>query len=431
VETAEKNSQAKPETEARASPQATSAPAADSQPVFIEPDLEFIRELGKQGGETLKNCMQCGTCSATCSISPDPRPFPRKEIAWAAWGMRDRLLADPDVWLCFQCNDCSMICPRGVRPGDVLAAVRRESVRHYATPSFLGALVNQGKYFPLKLAVPTVILGLAALLRGTIAGALGIEPDTSTRIVYSYSSLFPHWLINSVFLFFSVLVVIGAFAGVFRFWRALKDAGIRDGTATPVKGLAPSIGATLKSILLHDKFAVCTANQWRHLSHMGVLYGFLALSVVTLWIITSGINPLIKGDFVYPYGFWNPWKLLANVGGLAILIGCVLLIYDRLKDIKQIGAGTYFDWSFILTLLVVVVSGFFTEILHYFRMEPHRHAIYFIHLVFVFALLMYFPYSKFAHLLYRATAMVYAEHIGRKGPRSELESSDERQEDIQ
>jgi hypothetical protein len=72
-----------------------------------------------------------------------------------------------------------------------------------------------------------------------------------------------------------------------------------------------------------------------------------------------------------------------------------------------------------------VATGFATEALHYLRMAPHRHVAYFIHLVFVFALLVYLPYSKFAHLLYRTTAMVFAERYGR-GPKSsstELEAS--------
>ena len=436
--TAEKTSQERQGDNARERPAIASSPYANGKPLRIEPDLDFIHVLRRRSRDSYKKCFQCGTCSATCTISPETNPFPAKEMAWAVWGMKDVLVRDPDIWLCYQCSDCSMRCPRGAKPGDILAGIRQEAIRHFAAPRFLGRWVNQPKYIPLLLGIPAVLLGLVLILTEPIQNALGMSGLSDGRIVYSYSSAFPHWALNSFFLIFSVFALIAAVTGVRRFWRAMKSGVYPHGakpshgtkpqdaavtreetvalgeTAVPVKGILPSIGSVLKSVLAHDNFSTCTAARSRYVSHVGMFFGFLALSLVTIWVITSGFNPLTGRDFVYPFNFWSPWKILANLGGAGILFGCALIIRDRLVDDKDIGHGSYADWALVLTLFLVVVTGFATELLHYMRLEPHRHVIYFLHLVFAFALLMYLPYSKFGHIIYRGTAMVFAEHIGRK-----------------
>ena len=386
--------------------------ASQSTPVRIEPDLEFIGTLRRYGGESYKKCFQCGTCSATCGLSPDREAFPRKEMAWAAWGMKDRLLKDPDIWLCHQCNDCSLRCPRGARPGDVLAAVRQVALAHYAVPSFLGAWVRRPAFLPLLLAIPALLLGLAILAQESLGSALGISPETR-GIVYPYSPWLPHWLLNSFFGFFGLLAVLALAAGVRRLWRALRAGGMETGAAPPAKGLGPAIVSALRRIVMHDQFSECTTMTARSISHVFVFTGFLALCVVTFWVITAQYNPLIRSDFVYPFSFWSPLKILANLGGALLLFGGVWMVWERLERREKAGTSTYFDWVFLLGLALVALTGFMSEGMHYLRLVPHRHVAYFIHLVLAFAVLVYLPYSKFAHLLYRAVAMVYAEYSGR------------------
>jgi len=413
VETAEKTS---PE-----SPQASPARSQNNPPICIEPDLDFIRNVARQGGETLKKCIQCGTCSATCELSPDQNPFPRKEMAWAVWGMKGRLLTDPDLWLCHQCNDCSVRCPRGARPGDVLGAIRQECIANYAVPRFLGRWVSEPQCIPLLLGIPIALLTLAMLVKDPVERLLGFSQPggegarLSERIVYSYSHMLPHWLLNSFFLFFSFLTLLAVVAGVARFWGAMKAADSQSPNAAGVKGLLPSLIAVLGSIFTHEKFDNCTKARSRLWSHMCVFFGFGALCVVTLWVITAQINPLIRDDFIYPFSLWSPWKVLANAGGLALLVGTLWMAFDRVINTEQntAGAGRYADWALLVTLLTVVITGFASELLHYVRLEPHRHIAYFTHLVFVFALLIYLPYSKLAHFVYRTAALVYAERTGR------------------
>jgi quinone-modifying oxidoreductase subunit QmoC len=408
---------------------AASSPGASSNDgaVWVEPDLDFIRALNRQGGDSLKKCFQCGTCSATCNLSPDTDPFPRKEMAWAAWGMKDRLLRDPDVWLCYHCNDCSTICPRGGGPGDVLAAVREECVKHYAVPQFLSRWVGQPQAVPFLLGIPAALLALALF----VVNQLGItkEVELGKDIIYPYSSMLPHWLLNSFFGVFSLLALLSVAVGVRRFWRAMKDGAGQAATAPPAKSLSASILTVLKNVFTHDKFATCEKERSRFWSHTFVFYGFLALSLVSFWVVTAKVNPLIQGEFIYPFNFFSPWKMLANIGGLAVLGGCGLMIWDRLKD-GEAGSGSYFDWALIATLVIVVLTGFIAETLHIIHLEPHRHIAYFVHLVFVFSLLIYVPYSKLAHIFYRTAALVFAEYSGRdSGPQAAVAGDETNAED--
>lgn len=387
-------------------------------PVTLRPDPDFRDRLIASGGEDLKKCFQCATCTVVCDVSRPTQPFPRKEMLWAQWGLKDRLLADADIWLCHECNDCSLRCPRGARPGDVMAAIRREAILHYSRPRSLADWVNQPHSLPVLLLLPCVLLGLAAWMRGPIE-KLFTASNLSNRIIIPYWSLLPQWLLIAFFATFTLLDAVVILLGVTHFWRDLRARDQAAGSTgiRAQRSLAASVRTTLRKLLLHEEFDRCTLNHSRMNAHRLVLFGFVGLVAVDLWVLTLRFNPLLKDGFVYPFNLWSPWKILANVAGAACLIGCLLMVRDRTLRTAQahrLYDGTWFDWMFLGLALAAALTGFGCELLHYARVDPLRYAAYVVHLAIVFALLALLPYSKFAHMIYRATAMVYAAHAGRE-----------------
>jgi quinone-modifying oxidoreductase subunit QmoC len=391
-------------------------------PTRIEPDLKFVNDVISNGGDSLKKGFQCATCSVTCELSPDRRPFPRKEMIWAQWGLKDRLLANPDVWLCHQCNDCSTKCPRDAKPGDVMASIRKQSIINYSFPSILGKMVASPKFIPVLFLIPAILLGIALAIKKPVDAALqpafhvwdrvlGIEEHLHEGVMV-YSNLFPHWLIIGFFSLFAGLAFLGAAIGVIRLWKDMHAADTRAGNIEKTNGLIPSIIKTLKNIVTHNKLSGCTATKSRFLSHLGVFYGFMGLLIVTVWAII--VLYIIQGP--YPFPFSNPMKLFGNLSGLAVLAGAGLMLYNRFSGQTESGKSTNFDWTLLVVVLTVVITGFITQFMRFAGAQSAGYTIYFFHLIFVFYLLIYLPYSKFAHVVYRTVAMVYAEVTGRDEP---------------
>lgn len=82
------------------------------------------------GGEGIKLCIQCGTCSASCPNANRMDYTPRQLIAMARAGMRDEVLSSNSMWLCLSCYLCTVRCPRGIKPTELMHTLESLAVRH-------------------------------------------------------------------------------------------------------------------------------------------------------------------------------------------------------------------------------------------------------------------------------------------------------------
>lgn len=370
----------------------------------IATDLEWKRQIIGLDAPDLSLCYQCGTCTAVCPVSTEDNPFPRKEMVWVQWGLKARALGNSSIWLCHQCGSCNAYCPRDAKPSNVMAALRDYSIGHYAVPRFMGHALQDPRYLPLLFAVPVLvflaILGWLGHLRALPEGPI------------VFSKFIPIPFIEVTFVGFIALAAIGAAMGGARYWRAMGASASADGS-----GRGPALLPTLSEILKHRRFAICDENragnrttrkEHLHHTHLAVFYGFLGLVVTT---VSVGIGIYAFG-YVTPWPLWHPVKILGNLSGLAVIAAVIVFSLRRIADARQAGKSTYSDWLLLSALGLTALTGFLCEGL---RLAGWRIAypMYVVHLAFIFFLLVYIPYSKFAHLVYRSLAMLHAAGLRR------------------
>ncbi|MEW6067114.1 MAG: quinone-interacting membrane-bound oxidoreductase complex subunit QmoC [Nitrospirota bacterium] len=370
---------------------------------IVSPDLKFINEVIKGGGESLKRCYQCATCSVVCNLAPDNKPFPRKEMIYAQWGLKDKLFPNPDIWLCHQCSDCTAYCPRGAKPGEVLNAVRKLSIEKYSVPSFLGKAVGSPSYLVFLFAIPIVVLLIALATLGNL-DLSAIPRGEHGEIVYA--KFMPEIYIEIIYSAIAAFAVLAFVLGIRKYWQDMCRAS---GIGRPADTLGLIISA-LKEIFTHKRFEKCNVTKDRKIAHLLVFYSFIGLAVTAGW----AVGYLYLLHYESPYPLSDPVKWLGNLSALALIIGILLVITNRLKNKEKAGSGGYYDWLFIGIVTVIAATGILSEIFRLADIAVLAYLTYFIHLAVVFFLFLYAPFSKMAHMVYRTTAMVFAKHAGRE-----------------
>lgn len=404
-----------------------------ARPNEIIPSASFRKKLAERGGDTAARCYQCATCTAVCDLSQGDCLFPRRQMLASQWGLADRLAADPGVWLCHQCNDCTVRCPRDAKPGDVLQTIRSLAIEELSVPRFMGRLVgNSAKSWPLLIGLP-ILLWIAIIFmdngftvpqrvdyqiqhagvdislvdtayaqedhgetaQGEAAHDAHHVPGQETRVIYE--ELVPHKYIYVVYSTAFLLAMVAALAGGAKFWKLMGQGTDRKGSF--LGAFLPVMG----EIATHNRFGKCGEAKTRKWAHFCLLWGFLgaafasALLVVALYVTK---DPL-------PLAQTHPYKIIGNAAMVLLVVGSLWLFINRLTDSAKSGVSKAYDTFFLSVVVTVVLTGALTELGAFVFPPVVASAIYVVHLGSILTLFLTVPFSKFAHMVYRTLAMVH------------------------
>ena len=123
---------------------------------------EFVNEICTYpGGESVKLCIQCGTCVGACPNASKMDHPVRQLIAMARAGLREEVLSSNSSWFCLSCYLCTVRCPRGIKPTEFMHALDAMAFRDGKVSkrtripvlyrSFINLVIHQGTVSELQL----------------------------------------------------------------------------------------------------------------------------------------------------------------------------------------------------------------------------------------------------------------------------------------
>ncbi|GFO96351.1 hypothetical protein ig2599ANME_0539 [groundwater metagenome] len=76
------------------------------------------------GGKNIPTCMQCGICAGSCPVSHEMDHTPRELVRMIQLGLKKEVLNSNTIWICTTCFSCSVRCPRGIRPTELMETLK-------------------------------------------------------------------------------------------------------------------------------------------------------------------------------------------------------------------------------------------------------------------------------------------------------------------
>ncbi len=393
--------------------------------VVANPNLiKEIKTHSKQNFN-IDACFNCGTCTAICPLSTEEYQFPRAMIRYGVVGQKQKLLSEKRLWMCSACNDCSESCPRNATPGEYMNAVRKWAITQYDV-SRISRLLFRNKW-NFKIASVLVAFFFGALFLAV--SDFNINFDARPIAIFDF---FPYEFIH--YFSIGVFAIVGLIAGLsllnqgIKIFKAENDnirQGITDARQnkealtvfhlifSPILMIKEAFSVLIFEVfgqkrqyecLTEKKTSTLSKINSKWMYHVFTIWGFIGLFLATVldMFLKPNHNEIPQlGNVLFGI------RLLGIISGTFFVIGVSAFILMRLFKVnKYYSNSTFEDYFILVTLWIIGVSGvLLTATLYWnFIPAPFAYAFFIIHITAFFELMVFAPFTKFAHVWYRTFA---------------------------
>jgi hypothetical protein len=298
------------------------------------------------------------------------------------------------------------------------------SARRYAIASLDPTGISR-RLYTSKLFNLVFLAGLSLLLAAILLSQGG-GMNLNRPAIFEF---IPFQIVHDVGLAVILVALLAMGFGVLRLMRLFPGGRPGPGTQAETaqqqslpRRLIAGIGKVTAELATEKRYRSCTEESqapWyrsRWFMHWAIMWGFIGLAAAT----TLDYVLLLLVDKVpgQPVPLWQPTRLLGTVTGVLVLFGTLRALTSRIRKPEKYSSHSLLsDWLFLWLLLLGTVTGFVVEIELYLpRGTVWGYVIFLVHVVLGMEIVLLFPFTKFAHAVFRPIALLMQELASRQSP---------------
>jgi ferredoxin len=338
-------------------------------------DPGFAERLKKYGAVDINACYNCGNCTAICPLSDENSSFPRKMLRASVLGVDEKIETSLDPWMCYYCGECSDTCPREAEPGELMMTLRRWLIAKYDWTGLSGLLFRS-----LAASIAMFLIVAAGVI--AYAAVENFEQETLLHVGH----LFEMFAIGAVFAFILLPNII-------HMWYL---SIVKTKYKIKFKTYFVKLWDLIVHMFVQKRTLDCEDKGIRWFEHFILVLGYLGLLFTTVFLNWFGTESM----FIIVLGYAE---------SLVIFVVTAIFMYERIKHTQQLNTHSHpSDWFFVIWLFMMGLSAFLVRLFIDVGLIDTNIWIYIVHVIVLaqWALIIV-PFGKWTHFLYRAFAMYF------------------------